>query len=251
MLARPAVLALLGVLGISALVIGLQREQLDCDRGRGTCELRRGLPGLARTESIALAAISDHRYVTRSSRTGPRGATVLLDREGRELQVALADETTAQASFAALHAFFAGERPQVQLATGPAPLPIAVGLACLVAIPVVARRAARPDPAPTPTPTPTRSGLRAPVVALVLAVLVAATVVANIVASRANGRLHLRCERRCEAGGGTCMPGGEVMLTLAPGEHEVRVYDADAPDTPVVHRVALVAGEVVEFTCAR
>lgn len=249
MLPRPAVLAALGVLGIAALVIGLQREQLDCDRARGTCELRRGLAGLERVEALALAEISDHRYVTSDSRSGRRGATVLLDREGRERQVALADEATAAASFAALHAFFSGERAQVEIVTGPSPWLIALGLGCLVAIPLVGRGGAQP--VPPRAASPTRTGLRASVVALVLAVLVAATVIANIVGSRASGRLHLRCERRCEAGGGTCMPGGEVTLTLAPGEHEVRVYDADAPDTPVVHRVVLAAGELVEFVCAR
>ncbi|HEY0137069.1 MAG TPA: hypothetical protein VGB85_23460, partial [Nannocystis sp.] len=158
-------------------------------------------------------------------------------------------EATAAASFAAVHAVFSGERSQVRVDTGPSPLTIAVGLACLAAIPWVGRRGAQP--VTSRAPAATGAGVRAPVIALVLAVLVAATVLANVLALRASGRLHLRCERRCEAGGGTCMPGGEVTLTLPPGEHEVRVYDADAPDAPVVHRVALVAGELVEFTCAR
>jgi hypothetical protein len=238
------------------LATGLARERVRCTRetgAGGACTITAGLPLFERTAQIPLAAIAEHRFDSGDGRAGGRGATVLIDRAGRELRVGADAEAAARARFDALHAFFAGESAGVEVTTGPSWWPVVVGaLALVAAVWFAVRGRAFPPSARASAPAaeaPPR-GARAPVIALVVGALVLLGLAASTFFARTRGTLQLVCRQRCEAGGGSCMPGGEVFLTLAPGEHEVRVYDPDAPDAPILHRVTVVRGQVTRFECA-
>ncbi|PCC74292.1 hypothetical protein SAMN02745121_04393 [Nannocystis exedens] len=246
---------ILGVLvaalvGVVLVLAGLDRADFRCDRAAATCSHSAGLWGFERTRDIPLDAIVDHRFDGHDSRAGRRGVTVLIDASGRELPVGLADEATARAHYDDLHAFFQGQRSAVAVTTGPTWWLVVFGLVVLVASPWLVRPSG-PARAAAPVDTATRRGASAPVIALVVGVLVLLGMSASILTSRTQGSLALRCTQRCDVGGGSCMPGSEMVLTLAPGEHEVRVFNPDEPASPIVHRVAVVRGQVTHFECAR
>jgi hypothetical protein len=238
------------VVGVVLLLAGLDRKDFRCDRAAGSCTHAAGLIGFERTKEIPLDAIADHRFDSHDSRAGRRGVTVLLDASGRELPVGLADEATARAHYDALHAFFRGERASVAVTTGPSWWLVAFGVLVLVGGPWLVRSGG-PARVAVPVDAPRRRGASAPVIALVVGVLVLAGMSASIFMSRTQGSLALRCTQRCDIGGGSCMPGSEMVLTLAPGEHEVRVFNPDDPANPIVHRVGVVRGQVTHFECAR
>ncbi|HEY8377050.1 MAG TPA: hypothetical protein VIK91_11200 [Nannocystis sp.] len=259
-LRRLAGSAIPAVVGLLLLAAGLAREHVRCVRDAGpasaaepagVCTIRAGLPLFERTAELPLAAIAEHRFDVRQSRGGLRGATILLDRAGRELRLGAGDEAAARGRYDALHAFFTGQRADVDLTTGPTWwLVVAGALAFALAgwwavhgPPDTTRDSAHVAEHRTP-------GLRAPVIALIVGALALLGLASSIFFARTRGTLQLVCHQRCDAGGGTCMPGGEVFLTLPPGEHEVRVYNPDAPATPIVHRVLVVRGQVTRFECA-
>lgn len=258
-LRRLAGSAPLAVLGLVLLASGLARERVRCVRAPGptgaadACTVTSGLPLFQETADIPLAAISDHRFAVHDSRVGRRGATVLIDRAGRELRVGTGDEVAARATYDALHAFFAGDRAEIDITTGPAWwLAVAGGLALAAAAWLLVRgpAAGASKRASAPAADPPPRGARAPVIALVVGGLLLASMAASTLYQRTRGTLQLVCRQRCEVAGGTCMPGGDIMLTLPPGEHEVRVYNPDAPDAPIVHRVVVLRGQVTRFECA-
>ncbi|MDC0673005.1 hypothetical protein [Nannocystis radixulma] len=236
--------------GVVMLLAGLDRKEFRCDRATAGCRHTAGLLGFERTTEIPIDGIADHRFDSHDSRAGRRGVTVLLDHSGRELPVGLADETTARAHYDALHAFFQGERADVTVTTGPSWWLVALGLVVLVLGPWLVRPSGHARAA-APVDAPTRRGAHAPLIALGVGVLVLVGLSASILTSRTQGSLALRCTQRCDIGGGSCMPGGEMVLTLAPGEHEVRVFNPDEPAKPIVHRVTVVRGQVTHFECAR
>jgi LPXTG-motif cell wall-anchored protein len=243
----------LAALGLVLLGAGLMRERVACTRaadGGGACTITSGLPLAEETADIPLAAIAEHRFEVSDSRAGRRGATVLVDRAGRRLIVAVDAEAAARARHDALHAFFIGETTGIEVTTGPSWWLAVLGLLALAASGVWLARARRRherDPAPA---SERPRGAHAPVLGLVVGGLVLAGMAASTLYSRTRGSLQLICHQRCEVGGGTCMPGGDVVLTLTPGEHEVRIYDPDAPATPIVRRVLVTRGQVTRFECA-
>ena len=246
---------ILGVLaavfvGVVLVLAGLDRQDFRCDRATASCSHTSGLLGFERTKEIPLDAMADHRFDSHDSRAGRRGVTVLLDHSGRELPVGLAGETAARAHYDALHAFFQGQTAAVEVATGPTWWLVALGLVVLVFGPWLARSDA-PARTAAPGDVPARRGTSAPVIALGVGVLVLVGLAASTLMARTKGSLALRCTQRCDIDGGTCMPGGELLLSLAPGEHEVRVFNPDEPSKPIVHRVAVVRGQVTSFECAR
>jgi hypothetical protein len=96
------------------------------------------------------------------------------------------------------------------------------------------------------------SRLRRPMLAALGLLLVA--VVGQLVllryASTTQGWLSLRCEARCRFAGIECLPGGEVSMSLDPGEYTVEVFAPDAPGGYAPHRISLKADESVSFLCA-
>lgn len=101
-----------------------------------------------------------------------------------------------------------------------------------------------------PDVDPPRRRAIAPVLALLVGALALAGMAVSTLHARTRGTLQLVCPARCEAAGSTCMPGGELYLTLAPGEHEVRIHDPSAADASIVRRVLVVRGQVTRFECA-
>lgn len=232
------------------LLAGLDHTELRCDRARGRCSYAAGLLGFERTREIPLDAIVDHRFDTQAGRAGTRGVTVLIDASGRELALGVTDEASARADYDALHAFLQGSGDGVTVATGPSWWLLGFALLCFLFGPWIVRPSG-PARAAAPVDAQPRRGASAPTLALVVGVLVLVGLTASILTSRTQGSLALRCTQRCDVGGGSCMPGSEMVLTLAPGEHEVRVFNPDEPAAPIVHRVAVVRGQVTHFECAR
>ena len=247
-LRRLAGSAILAVLGLVLLGSGLARERVRCERAAATCTITSSVL-FEETDVIPLAQISDHRFERTDSRAGRRGATILLDRSGRQLRIAVDAEAAARARHDALHAFFIGDAAAVEVTTGPSWWLVALGALALATAPWFLRRGpvgrAFAPAADAPTP-----GARAPVIALVVGGLVLAGMAASTFYTRTRGSLELICHQRCEIDGGTCMPGNELLLTLPPGEHEVRFDNPDAPTVPIVRRVEVVRGQVTRFECA-
>lgn len=246
------VLGTLAVVFVGAflLLAGLDHTELRCDRARGSCTYTAGLLGFERTKEIPLGAIVDHRFDTREGRAGTRGVTVLIDASGREQGLGLTDEASARADYDALHAFFQGQRDAVTVAVGPGWWLVGFGVLCLVFGPFVVR-ASGPTRARAPVGEQPRRGAGPWRLVLAVGVLALLGLAASTFIARTQGTLALTCTQRCDIGGGSCMPGAQLQLNLAPGEYEVRVFNPDDPAQPIVHRVAVARGEVTHFECAR
>ena len=153
---------------------------------------------------------------------------LLVDRAGRQLRVAVDAEAAARARYDALHAFLVGDAAAVDVTTGPSWWLVVLGALALAAAPWFALRGPLGRGSAPIAHRPAK-GASGPVIALVVGALVLAGMAASTFYARTRGSLQLVCHQRCEVDGGTCMPGGDLMLSLAPGEHEVRIYDPDAP----------------------
>ncbi len=186
-------------------------------------------------------------------RAGTRGVTVLIDASGRELALGVTDdEASARAHYDALHAFFAGlrraasrsSRPKAWRLRGCSALAVLSSLfgpwtapAALRAPPRRSTRAATWRPAPPPSPSRRRPRPRRPErLHPHLAYPGLARPALHPAPRHRRRQLHARL--------------GDGAHPRA-GEHEVRVFNPDEPAAPIVHRVAVVRGQVTHFECAR
>lgn len=246
------VVVVLGALAVLLAAVAGGRQELACERASGRCTWTSRAMFTSVERGFAVADVREVRLVEGTGKGARRGHPQLVFASGRDLDLPSAELDTARDRQAALVAFFDGRTGSIRQ-TGPTLrwMYVLAALAGVAAVIALVRTVGAPRSPRYPKPSrPARDWRRLAFIGGAAVLGCAAILGAQLWFERDDARLALECQTRCRFGTMECLPGGDVTLSAAPGDHVVEVWAPSGPALWIPHTVTLRAGETTRFVCA-